>query len=194
MPVVARKVIVELPAPAMFALVDGVESYPEFLPWCAGVEVFGRTAAETHARIDIDFHGLKSHVATRNRNEPPEWIHLALADGPFERLAGHWHIRPLGDDGCAVEFNLEYAFASRTMEKILGPVFGHVVETLVERFVERAGRVSAGEVALPACAPVPPPARAEPPLAVVLPSPVEPPSLAEPHAVPPDQLPPAPST
>ena len=150
MPTVTRKVIVELPAEAMFALVDGVEAYPEFLPWCGGVEVFGRTPVETHARIDIDFHGLKSHVATRNRNEPPEWIHLQLADGPFEHLAGHWRIRPLGPAGCAVEFNLEYAFKSRTMEKVLGPVFGHVVETLVERFVERADRIRAGDAPLPA--------------------------------------------
>ncbi|MBK8324900.1 MAG: type II toxin-antitoxin system RatA family toxin [Betaproteobacteria bacterium] len=150
MPVVSRKVIVELPAEAMFALVDGVEAYPEFLPWCAGVEVFGRTCAETHARIDIDFHGLRSHVATRNRNEPPEWIHLALADGPFEHLAGHWHIRPLGPGGSSVEFHLEYAFTSRAMEKVLGPVFGHVVQTLVERFVERAEAVKAGGASLPA--------------------------------------------
>ena len=99
MPTVTRKVIVDHPAEAMFALVDGVEAYPQFLPWCSGVEVFGRTPTETHARIDIDFHGLRSHVATRNRNAPPEWIHLELADGPFERLAGHWHIRPLGTRG-----------------------------------------------------------------------------------------------
>jgi ribosome-associated toxin RatA of RatAB toxin-antitoxin module len=156
MPVVSRKVIVELPAEAMYALVDGVEAYPEFLPWCGGVEVFGRTPAETHARIDIDFHGLKSHVATRNRNEPPEWIHLTLADGPFEHLAGHWRFRPLGPMGSSVEFNLEYAFSSRAMEKVLGPVFGHVVETLVERFVERAERVRAGQAPMPVPVPAVP--------------------------------------
>jgi ribosome-associated toxin RatA of RatAB toxin-antitoxin module len=138
MPSVARKVIVDHSAESMFALVDGVEAYPEFLPWCSSVQVFGRTPTETHARIDIDFHGLKSHVATRNRNIPPEWIHLELADGPFERLAGHWHIRPLGTAGCAVEFAMDYAFSSRALESVMGPVFGHIVQTLVERFVERA--------------------------------------------------------
>jgi ribosome-associated toxin RatA of RatAB toxin-antitoxin module len=188
MPVVTRKVIVELPAEAMFALVDGVEAYPEFLPWCGGVEVFGRTPSETHARIDIDFHGLKSHVATRNRNEPPEWIHLTLADGPFERLAGHWRFRPLGSMGSSVEFNLEYAFSSRAMEKVLGPVFSHVVETLVERFVERAERVRAGEAPMPVPATVAPamvaagPVRAD---AVA----VETAPAGEPAALPPAVLP-----
>jgi ribosome-associated toxin RatA of RatAB toxin-antitoxin module len=138
MPAVSRKVIVDHSSESMFALVDGVEDYPEFLPWCSAVEVFGRTPVETHARIDIDFHGLKTHVATRNRNQPPEWIHLELADGPFEHLAGHWHIRPLGTAGCSVEFALDYAFSSRALESVMGPVFGHIVQTLVDRFIERA--------------------------------------------------------
>jgi ribosome-associated toxin RatA of RatAB toxin-antitoxin module len=151
MPTITRKVIVDHPAEAMFALVDGVESYPEFLPWCASVEVFGRTATQTHARIDIDFHGIRSHVATRNRNEPPEWIHLELADGPFERLAGHWHIRPLGAEGCAIEFSIEYAFSSRALDAVMGPVFGQIMETIVERFVERAAALRrAGAAAAPA--------------------------------------------
>jgi len=155
MPVVSRKVIVELPAEAMFALVDGVEAYPEFLPWCGGVEVFGRSRAETRARIDIDFHGLKSHVATCNRNEPPEWIHLELADGPFERLAGHWHIRPLGAEGAAIEFSIDYAFSSRALEAVMGPVFGQIMETIVERFVERAARLrEARSAPMPAPPPV----------------------------------------
>lgn len=156
MPTITRKVIVDHPAEAMFALVDGVEGYPEFLPWCSGVEVFGRTGTETHARIDIDFHGLKSHVATRNRNEPPEWIHLELADGPFERLAGHWHIRPLGAEGAAVEFSIDYAFSSRALEAVMGPVFGQIMETIVERFVERAARLRETRAAAsPVAPPVP---------------------------------------
>jgi ribosome-associated toxin RatA of RatAB toxin-antitoxin module len=154
MPAVTRKVIVDHPAEAMFALVDGVEAYPQFLPWCRSVEVFERTPTRTHARIDIDFHGLKSHVATRNRNAPPEWIHLELADGPFERLAGHWHFRPLGEEGCAIELSMEYAFSSRTLESVMGPVFGHIVETLVERFVERADALRrAGTAAAPVAGP-----------------------------------------
>ncbi len=142
MPTVTRKVIVPHAAGAMFALVDRVEDYPAFLPWCSGVEVFGRTGAETRARIDIDFHGVKSHVATTNRNEPPEWIHLALADGPFERLAGHWHFRALGEAGCAIEFSIDYAFTSRMLEKVMGPVFGQILETIVDRFVERAASLA----------------------------------------------------
>jgi ribosome-associated toxin RatA of RatAB toxin-antitoxin module len=37
-----------------------------------------------------------------------------------------------------VELSLAYELASRAMGQVLAPVFGHIMETLVDRFVERA--------------------------------------------------------
>ncbi|HUI99509.1 MAG TPA: type II toxin-antitoxin system RatA family toxin [Usitatibacter sp.] len=138
MPTVRKSVIVDRPARTMFELVDDVESYPQFLPWCAGTEVYERTEAVTVARLDIDYHGLTSHVATRNLKRPPEGMVLEFVEGPFERFRGRWHFVALGEEGCRVEFALDYAFSSLAFEAVLGPVFGHIVDTLVERFVERA--------------------------------------------------------
>jgi ribosome-associated toxin RatA of RatAB toxin-antitoxin module len=138
MPTVRKSVIVERPAAAMFELVDDVERYPEFLPWCAGAHVYERTERVTVARLDIDYRGLTSHISTRNEKHRPERMRLEFVEGPFDRFKGHWHFVPLGEDGCRVEFALDYAFSNLAFEAVLGPVFGHIVETLVERFVERA--------------------------------------------------------
>ncbi len=138
MPTVRKSVIVAHPPAAMYALVDAVERYPEFLPWCGGTELFERSSGLTHARIDIDYRGMKSSITTRNRNDPPEWIHLEFSEGPFERFHGHWRFVPLGSDGCRVEFALDYGFDNRKLDALLGPVFGHIMETLVDRFVARA--------------------------------------------------------
>ncbi len=138
MATVRKSVIVDRPATTMFDLVDDVESYPQFLPWCAGTEVYERTEQVTVARLDIDYHGLTSHIATRNLKRRPEGMVLEFVEGPFDRFKGHWHFVALGDEGCRVEFALDYAFSSLAFEALLGPVFGHIAETLVERFVERA--------------------------------------------------------
>ena len=144
MPTVRKSVIVDRPAPAMFDLVDDVESYPQFLPWCARTEVFERTEQVTVARLDIDYHGLTSHIATRNFKQAPERMVLEFVEGPFDKFKGHWHFHGLGDEGCRVDFALEYAFANLAFEAMLGPVFGHIIETLVERFVERAESIPRG--------------------------------------------------
>ena len=122
----------------MFELVDRVEAYPEFLPWCTGVKLIERTAEITTARIDIAWHGLQSHVATRNTKHAPEAMELAFLEGPFESFGGEWRFVPLGEAGCRVEFSLDYAFSSAAAALALGPLFNHVLGSVVDRFVARA--------------------------------------------------------
>lgn len=138
MQTVRKSVIVTRPAEAMFALVDECERYPEFLPWCSGVVVHERTPREVKATLQIDYRGLRSRITTLNHNSPPHGIDLDFVEGPFERFKGHWQFVPLGAEGCRVEFTLDYAFSSGALETLLAPVFGHIMETLVDRFVERA--------------------------------------------------------
>jgi len=140
MPTVRKSVIVARPASAMFALVEDCTRYPEFLPWCSGAGFHERGAEVSRAWIDIDYHGLASRITTMNRLAPPGRIDLEFVDGPFDDFHGHWCFVPLGAEGCRVEFAVDYRFASRAAETMLAPVFGHIIETLVDRFVERAER------------------------------------------------------
>ena len=140
MKTVRQSVIVARPASAMFALVEDCARYPEFLPWCSGAVFHERSAEVSRASIDIDYHGLASRITTLNRMVPGERIDLELVEGPFDNFHGHWRFLPLGSDGCRVEFCVDYAFANGAIEKMLAPVFGHIMETLVDRFVERAER------------------------------------------------------
>lgn len=141
MAVVEKSVLIERTARQMFDLVDGVEDYPAFLPWCGGTELLQRTATKTAARIHINYHGLKAHFATENTKEPPRWMNIELREGPFRRMDGGWRFTPLGETACKVEFRLQYEFSSKMLEKVLGPVFHHIANTFVESFVKRANQI-----------------------------------------------------
>ena len=138
MPTVTKSVLVARSAGTMFALVDDVERYPEFLPWCRSTTVFERTAQITRARLDIDYRGLKTHITTLNRKNAPTAMTLEFVEGPFERFGAKWTFVPLGDEGCRVEYAMDYRFSSTTVERVVAPVFGYIAETLVDRFVARA--------------------------------------------------------
>ena len=138
---VEKTVLIPRTPQQMFMLVDCVEDYPKFLPWCGGTELIERTAEHTAARIHINYHGIKADFATENAKEAPHWMNIALRDGPFRRLDGSWRFTALGDDGCKVEFKLHYEFSSKVLEKVLGPVFGFIVNTFVDSFVKRAHHV-----------------------------------------------------
>ena len=66
---------------------------------------------------------------------------ISLDDGPFKQMDGGWRFTPLGETACKVEFRLHYEFSSKLLEKVLGPVFSHIVNTLIDSFVKRAGQI-----------------------------------------------------
>lgn len=141
MALVEKSVLIERTPAQMFDLVDRVEDYASFLPWCGGAELHERTATHTAATIRINYHGIKSHFSTENTKEAPRLMTIRLTDGPFAHMDGHWRFTPLGETACKVEFRLHYEFSSKVLEKVLGPVFNHVTATFVESFVKRAQRV-----------------------------------------------------
>lgn len=140
---VHKTVLVEYPAHAMFALVDQVEDYPAFLPWCGGTEVKWRDDRSTVATIHIDYMGVKQSFTTENRKLAPTEMNLSLQDGPFSHLQGHWRFLALGETACKIEFALNYTFSSRVLETLLTPVFSHITNTFVDAFVNRADKVLA---------------------------------------------------
>lgn len=141
MALVEKSVLVEYSAPQMYALVDDIEHYPAFLPWCGGTEILKREGSRAEAAITIDFRGIRQRFSTANRLQPPELIEMTLVDGPFRQLDGNWRFKPLGNDACKIEFRLHYEFSSKLLERLIGPVFHYIADTFVDAFVKRAGQI-----------------------------------------------------
>lgn len=140
---IARSAIVEHSAAEMYALVDGIEAYPEFLPWCAQAVVHERKPGATRAKLTVGLHGLRHAFTTQNQNRPGEAIDMRLVQGPFRRFHGEWRFVPLGEHACRIEFTLEYEFSSRTLGRLLAPLFDGIADSMVEAFVRRAAELHA---------------------------------------------------
>ena len=125
----------------MYKLVDAVEDYPKFLPWCGGVDLLQRDDAMTVARLHIDYHGIRQNFTTENLKTYPSLMDIRLKDGPFKHLEGIWRFIALSDDACKIEFRLSYEFSNIFLEKIIAPVFSHIANTIVDAFVTRADQV-----------------------------------------------------
>lgn len=141
MPDVNHSVLVEYPPARMFSLVDTVEEYPKFLPWCGGATLIHRDAATTRATLTIDYRGIRRSFTTENIKREPVEIRIRLIEGPFSKLDGCWLFTDLAGRGCKIEFRLHYAFAGRLLDRLISPVFHHIASTLVDAFVKRAGQV-----------------------------------------------------
>ena len=125
-------------AAQMFELVDRIELYPQFLPWCRSTAVLQRTEEEIKATIVMAKGAVNKSFTTRNRRYPNERIDLSLVDGPFRRLEGSWLFQALDEQACKVSLELEFEFSNRLLKLAVGPVFHAIADTLVDSFQRRA--------------------------------------------------------
>lgn len=135
---VSRSALVNFSAAQMFGLVDDIERYPEFLPWCSGTAVTLRSPATTCATINISYRGIRQQFSTENHKRFPDRMTMQLVEGPFRALDGEWRFTPLDEQACRIDFQLHYEFSSILLEKLLGPVFGYITGTMVDAFLKRA--------------------------------------------------------
>ena len=138
MALVEKSVLLFFSAEQMFALVDAVADYPEFLPWCGGTSVTELDGSRIRATVDINYHYVKQSFTTENVRVKPERIDMKLISGPFKQLVGSWHFIALSPSACKIEFRLNYEFSSKLLEKVVGPVFHYIASTFVEAFIKRA--------------------------------------------------------
>src|SRR5436190_14172006 len=107
---ITRTAISPHSAGELYALVEDVESYPRFLPWCRASTVHERTAGTTRATLSVGMGGLRQSFSTLNENRPGEAIDMRLIEGPFKAFAASWRFTPLGAAACRIDFSLEYEF------------------------------------------------------------------------------------
>jgi len=138
---VQRSALVPYPPAVMYALVADIERYPQFLPWCSAARIDSADIGTVQATIEINFRGLRQRFTTRNTNTPVERITLELVEGPFRHLKGVWTFTPLGPDSCKIQCSMEYEFRSALLDRLVGPVFGQIANTMVDAFVRRAAAV-----------------------------------------------------
>ncbi|MEE4659910.1 MAG: type II toxin-antitoxin system RatA family toxin [Halieaceae bacterium] len=133
-----RSALLPYPADKLFALVNDIEAYPQYMEGCVGAEVLRDDGSVIEARLDLARAGIRQSFATRNRLLPPERIELSLIEGPFEHFAGVWEFKALGDSACRVSLVLEFTLRSPVLGAAAGKLFESVASHLVEAISSRA--------------------------------------------------------
>jgi len=135
---ISRSALVLYSAEEMFAIVEDVEAYPSFLPWCNEVEVHSREGDVVEVTLELHKGSLSKRFRTRNTLHRCEAMDLELVGGPFKRLSGGWNFQQLGEAGSKVALDLEFEFDSRMLDMIIGAYFEDICNKLVDAFTQRA--------------------------------------------------------
>ena len=128
-------------ASEMYALVNDIAAYPEFLPWCRAATVHTHSACEVQARIELAKAGFCTSFTTANRLEPNHRIKMRLVQGPFRRLYGCWLFSALRKDACRVSLELHVDISGAVLSRAFGSIFHEIADTIVDAFCRRAAEI-----------------------------------------------------
>ena len=134
---VRRSALVEYPADRMFDLIERAEDYPSFMSWCKAVTILARDEDVVSAEIMVEYHGARFTLATRNPKRRPTFLAVFMERGPFRRFDGEWHVTPLGETACKIEFALRYELG-RLAGAVAGQFLDRFANIAVDAFVTRA--------------------------------------------------------
>jgi ribosome-associated toxin RatA of RatAB toxin-antitoxin module len=129
--------IAESPA-RMYQLINDIEHYPQFVPYCTAARVVSRKDNEVVATLNIKRGPLRAEFTTRNLLEADKRVLMQFVSGPFRVLEGLWTLTPLGELGCRVELEMRFEFANRVAGALFEPLFEDTAASLVDAFVKRA--------------------------------------------------------
>ncbi|MGC8466656.1 MAG: type II toxin-antitoxin system RatA family toxin [Acidithiobacillus sp.] len=134
---IRKTAVLPYSASQIFALIEDVQAYPKFLPWCGSTRILERKEDEVVAEISISHGAFGKSFSTRNRYQRPKLAEVRLVSGPFRFLEGLWQLEPQ-EGGTLVTLDMRFEFASRLVGAFLEPIFKQAAETMVQRFAQRA--------------------------------------------------------
>ena len=125
----------------MFALVNTINDYPQFLNWCSGASILNQSEQQITALVEINKGGFKQKFTTKNTLRTFDLIEMELLDGPFKTLSGQWRFEALGENAAKVALELQFSFKSRLMDIALSSIFTQIANSQLDAFVVRAKQV-----------------------------------------------------
>lgn len=135
---ISKQANVTYSANQMFALVNDIKSYPDFLPWCSETNVLEDKGDSLTASVSISVGKIKQTFTTANTIQAGTSISMKLVKGPFKELNGHWQFHDDANGGCSVSLDMQFEFKNKLLKHTLGSIFKKITNSLVDAFIERA--------------------------------------------------------
>jgi ribosome-associated toxin RatA of RatAB toxin-antitoxin module len=138
MTAISRQLDLPYSTEQMYALVNDVARYPEFVPWCKSALIHFVDQDRMRASLVIEWQGARSTVTTENKLIENQSITMNLVQGMIKHLTGQWQFIAKGDKACQVKLSIQLEFKSRLMGLLFSKVMQQVLNRITDAFYARA--------------------------------------------------------
>ena len=121
----------------VFNIVNRVDLYKNFVPYCVESKIIFEQNDEMEARIDFNLKGLKTSFTTRNKINDYQSIDMKLVEGPFKKLDGKWEFKEI-DNKTLVFLTINYEAENKIIEYTVSKSLEKITNYLVNAFVSQS--------------------------------------------------------
>tara|TARA_Y100000996_G_scaffold415425_1_gene410106 strand:+ start:5176 stop:5616 length:441 start_codon:yes stop_codon:yes gene_type:complete len=125
----------------IFDLINNVENYDKFLPWCTDSNILSDDGNVMIAEIAIDKNLVNWKFKTENSYKQNQIIELKLVEGPFNKLDGYWKFSKIDKHNTSVKLYLEYEFDNKIVELSIKPIFSSIMSSILDSFISEAFKI-----------------------------------------------------
>ncbi|MGA2654380.1 MAG: type II toxin-antitoxin system RatA family toxin [Gammaproteobacteria bacterium] len=138
MTTISRQLNLPYSAAQMYALVNDVARYPEFVPFCSSAVIHEADASSMRASLIIEWQAVQYSLTTANKLIENQKITMNLAQGLMKNLKGEWQFIAKGEHECEVKLAIDLEFNNRLVGFVFTKVVQQVLNRITDAFVERA--------------------------------------------------------
>jgi len=138
---ISKTTVVPYTSDEMYVLVNDIESYPIFLPWCTEAKILSQQEDSVTAKLSLALGKIKQSFTTENTMQDGSRIDMKLIEGPFKHLSGYWRFIQEDEQSCHIHLHMHFEFKNKIIKHTIGKAFYNVMDTLVDSFVQRAQRI-----------------------------------------------------
>nr|XP_039256994.1 coenzyme Q-binding protein COQ10 homolog B, mitochondrial-like [Styela clava] len=133
------------PLELMYCIVEDVDRYSEFVPWCKKSNVISTKGPVKRAKLEVGFGKITEKYNSTVTCAKPHLVKAICTDGLlFNSLLCIWHFTPgRTKNSCVIDFQVSFEFRSLLYSQLANMVFNEIVRTMVKAFEKRAYEIQA---------------------------------------------------
>jgi len=125
------------PIDKVFGVLNDVEEYQSFIPFCIDSQIIEQNNNEIKASLILSFMGSSSEFISHNKYESNEYIEMNLVEGPFSYFKGIWFFESISDEETKLTFKMSYTINNPITDLLLSKNIDVVSQRIVEAFKKK---------------------------------------------------------
>ena len=125
------------PINEVFDVLNDVEEYQSFIPFCIDSKIIEENDDEIKASLRLSFIGTSTQFISNNKYKSNEFIEMNLVEGPFSFFKATWVFKRIYNEETQLTFKMSYTILNPMIDLLFSKNIDVVSQRIIEAFKKK---------------------------------------------------------